>query len=658
MNRSGLIRLLLPCMAVALPLLVLPAGAQASRDSVSLPLVVVTADRVPVAVARSTSAVSVLPGEALRAAGITHVLDALRQVPGVSVARAGSGGAQTSLFVRGGESDFVRVLVDGVPMNDPGGAMDLATLTTDNIDRIEVVRGPASVLYGSDAVVGVVQIFTRQAQARREARLAVRGGSYATSDAEGSVGLAGPGRSLSLGIARHASDGVLPFNNDYRNTVGSLRATAVLPWAASVVANVRRGDNTFHYPTDGAGAVVDRNARRAERRTSASLDLVRGFGDRVESMLTLGALEAHGRTDDAQDDAADTVGFHAYRARGVVRRQHADLRINLRPSDGHVLTLGAEYAGEGQRVADSSNYDARTHRFSASRITRAAFGQAIGGAGRLTYSFGARHDDNDVFGSFRTARAGLALALWEGARLRSAYGTAFKAPTFLETFSTAFSVGNADLRPERSRSWEAGIEQRVGDGWMEAGVTFFDQRFRDLIQYTWTSPADPNYFNIAAAASRGIEVDLRLRALTGVALWANATAMRTRVDDAGFQESSGPAATFVRGQRLLRRPPYTVTAGASVDRLARTHLEFSASRIGPRDDRDFASFPATPLELPPYTRVDLAAEYRLGTESGLWQSAALTVRMENALGARYEEIAGFRAPGRLALVGFRLGTSR
>ncbi|HEX5633806.1 MAG TPA: hypothetical protein VFX50_11295, partial [Gemmatimonadales bacterium] len=134
--------------------------------------------------------------------------------------------------------------------------------------------------------------------------------------------------------------------------------------------------------------------------------------------------------------------------------------------------------------------------------------------------------------------------------------------------------------------------------------------------------------------------------------------LRTRVDDAGFQESSGPAATFVRGQRLLRRPPHTVTAGASIDRLARTHLEFSASRVGPRDDRDFSSFPATAVELAAYTRVDVAGEYRLSAREGIWRSAALTVRVENALGAGYQEIAGFPAPGRLALVGVRLGTSR
>lgn len=642
--------------AVALPVLPFASlRAQASGDTTRLSAVVVTADRMARSIGATTASVTVIDGAALRAAGITQLADALRAIPGVSIARAGSNGAQASLFLRGGESDYVRLLVDGVPMNDPGGAIDLGAITVDDVERIEVVRGPASVLYGSDAVTGVIQVFTRTATAPLEARLAARAGSYGTRVADASVGARGAMGSLSLGLAHHATDGILAFNNAYRNDVASLRGEARFASVRSALS-VRHSDNAFQYPTDGAGAVVDRNARRGERRFSASAELARALGTRVEGVLSLTALEAHGRTSDPSDGAGDTVGFYAYRSAGVVRRRGADARLVIRPAAGHAISLGGEYAAERQRSADSSNYDVSLNRFAASRITRALYGQWVGDVGRASFTVGGRHDDNETYGSFRTARVGVAVRPWVGARVRASVGTAFKAPTFLETFSSAFSIGNPALTPERSRSWEAGVEQALGGGRVQLAATVFDQRFRDLIQYTWTSPTAPNYFNVAAASARGLEVEARGDVVHGVALAANATVLRTRVDDAGFQ--SGAGATFVRGERLLRRPPLTVSAGAQLRRFRHVRLDLSVVRVGNRDDRDFSAYPATPVQLDPYTRVDLGGEVDLGRGGGVWRTSALTLRIDNALGARYEEVARFAAPGRVLLAGFRIGTLR
>src|SRR5260370_843933 len=141
-------------------LLVLVGAVQQPQDTVVLKPVVVTATRVPVSADLVTSAVTVLRGADLAAQGIRTVADALESVPGVHIVETGSFGGQTSLFMRGGESDYVKVLLDGVPLNQAGGGIDLAHLTTDNIDRIEIVPGPVSVLYGTDAVTGVVQGFT------------------------------------------------------------------------------------------------------------------------------------------------------------------------------------------------------------------------------------------------------------------------------------------------------------------------------------------------------------------------------------------------------------------------------------------------------------------------------------------------------------------
>src|SRR6266568_1335812 len=154
--------------------------AQEPSDTARLGPIVVTAERLPIPAAAVPAAVTVLSGAALRAQGIRSVADALRTVPGVTVVATGSFGAQTSLFVRGGEIDYVKVLSDGVPQNQPGGAYDFAHLTLDGVDRIEVVRGPVSVLYGSDAVAGVVQIFTRSGRGTARPTASLRVGTFGT----------------------------------------------------------------------------------------------------------------------------------------------------------------------------------------------------------------------------------------------------------------------------------------------------------------------------------------------------------------------------------------------------------------------------------------------------------------------------------------------
>src|SRR3954462_1202670 len=159
-------------------------SAGQSADTTRLGTVVISASEVPRPAASLWQAVTVLSGNDLRARGITRVSDALREVPGATLVQSGSYGAITSLFLRGGESRYTKVLIDGVAVNAPGGSFDFSHLTTDNIDRIEIVRGPASVLYGADAVTGIVQIFTRRGTASKTLSLGARGGTYNSLDAD------------------------------------------------------------------------------------------------------------------------------------------------------------------------------------------------------------------------------------------------------------------------------------------------------------------------------------------------------------------------------------------------------------------------------------------------------------------------------------------
>ena len=206
-----------------LPLLLLALIVQQPRDTVVLKPVVVTATRVPVSADLVVSAVTVLRGTDLVARGIRTVAQALETVPGAHVIETGSFGGQTSLFMRGGESDYTKVLLDGVPLNQAGGFIDLAHLTTDNVDRIEIVRGPVSVLYGTDAVTGVVQVFTRTGQGSPVMGAELRGGTYGAADVALDVVGGSQRVSYSARLSRFEADGLYAFNNNYRNTIGSAR---------------------------------------------------------------------------------------------------------------------------------------------------------------------------------------------------------------------------------------------------------------------------------------------------------------------------------------------------------------------------------------------------------------------------------------------------
>ena len=628
------------------------ALAAQTADSTRLPRVVVTATRVESRIGSNIASVALLDGDSLRARGIDNVADALRETPGAAIVRSGSFGAQTSLFLRGGESDYVRVLLDGVPMNAPGGSIDLSALTLDNVERIEVVRGPTSVLYGSDAVTGVIQIFTRRQTSPRSASASVSAGSYGTRTADLALGAASSRASISLGAARRATDGILDFNNEYENTTFSARA-AMTTGGLSATLTGRQHKDEFHYPTDGAGRVVDRNAFRSDRRSAVALSADHQLNTAIRAHLGFSAMEGRPTTDDPSDGTGDTVGFYAYRSNGSLRRRVADASIDVSVTPMTIATLGYEWQRESQHGRDSSNFDAAPNDFAARRVTRATYAQLVGESRRLSYTIGGRYDDNDVFGVFRTARAGLALRITDQTTIRANVGSAFKAPTFLEQFNTAFTVGNTALRPERSRSLEVSVREAIGSR-NELIATWFTQRFRDLIQYSFVAPTTPNYFNIAAASARGLEIEGRSRVTDATQLGASITLLRTRVDDAGFD--SGANATFVEGKRLLRRPSATGTFSVTSRVTNRLTWDARLLIVGSRDDRDFSDFPARPVVLESYQRFDAGIAYAVAGGSG--STWTVFARADNVFGAEYEEVANFRAPGRTLSLGLRAAVTR
>ena len=641
-------------LSFAEPALAQTGPAPSPDSAIVLDPVVATATPVPVSAGALGRHATVLDGERLWAEGVVDVVEALRSVTGVAIVRSGSFGAVSSIFLRGGESDYVRVLLDGVPLNQPGGAVDLSGLTMENVDRIEIVRGPASGLYGSDAVAGVIQIFTRRGDAGLQASATVRGGSYGSAD--GTLEFRGGNESGSFGasVARYDTEGILDFNNRHRNTVFSGSAEARIGSASTARVTARLQDRVYHFPTDGSGAVVDVNQSTFSEEATLGIELERSLGDRFELRGLVSLYDADMGTDDPPDGSHDTVGFYGFHSLDAMRRVTADARANWRRSDRTVLTLGTELEEQSVRSFSESlsEYGPSTGRSESSRSNAAGYAHALTTIGSLSMSGGARIERNEYFGGFFSYQAGLVVPVRAGARLTASVGRGVKEPAFFETFASGFATGNPDLRPERSRSWEAGIEQALGAR-LRAAATWFDQSFEDLIQYTGSPPGpdEPNYFNVAAADSRGLELEAEavLGALRLVAGW---TWLATEVVDSGFD--GGSSAAFVEGEALLRRPSNHATLGARGRVGGRVRWNADVRLVGERSDRNFRVFPAEPVTLDSYAVLNFGLGATLLTPGAARPGLDLLVRVENAGGAEYEEIFGFGAPGRAMYLGGRM----
>ncbi len=622
-------------------------GAQeAGRDTTHLQPLVITATRVPVAQTAPTTAVTVISGAELRDRGITSVADALRLVPGAAIAPSGSFGGTTSLFLRGGERDYVRVLVDGVVINQPGGEVDFAHLTTDNIERIEIVRGPTSVLYGSDAVSGVVQIFTRRGGGATTVDASARAGTWRTREGDltawGSRGRAG----WSLGGGLRRTDGLFPFNSEYRNDVlsGSLRLDPDV--RTDVHLTGRASDARFNYPTDFSGAPVDSNAFRTERQLVLGLDAGRYLSEVLEARILLGVTEADLRNDDRPD--GDNTG--GYISRNEIAQRSADARLNLRVSPAAVLTTGFEYRQQRDRNESASIFEGETYAEEPTaprRFNRAAYVQALGDlVERVSYSLGARYDDNANFGEFFTYRVAGGVRMLENTYARASLGTAFKEPTIFENYGGGFVRGNPKLDPERSRSWEAGFEQRLLGGGLTLAATWFHQRFRDRIEFVMEDGV-ATYANVGSARAEGLELELRARPVAGVNVTGSFTALGARL-----LQADGRA-----GEQLLRRPRSSATLAADYRPGTGGGLGAVLTRVGERRDMNFSAFPAEPVALGSYTRVDAHGDVQLFQRPGAYALSA-TGRVENLLDEEYQTVYGFRTPGRTVLLGMRLMLQR
>jgi vitamin B12 transporter len=536
-----------------------------------------------------------------------------------------------------------------VPLNQPGGGLDLANLSTDNVDRIEIVRGPGSVLYGSDAVTGVIQIFTHAGSGPVKVGADVQGGSYGSNQ----VGLDFSGGNSRLGLAVRASrfgaDGLYPVNNQYRDGVISAHARLVMDRRTEASLTYRYGDALYHFPTDYRGQPTDTNQSSAERGPMAGLLVRRNLGAvEVSTQATLREVRQ------LSNNPADSAGGDSFWSNDYVRRAAGGVMLTWRPRPTSVITAGVDYEDERQRGRSeylSAAFGPFPDSIRVQRSTAGYYAQAVLDAFPLAITAGGRLDDNSKFHTHGTYRVGLVFRPRSETRLRVSVGTGFKEPTFFENFARGLATGNPDLKPEHSTSWEAGIERTLARGRVTLDATYFDQRFYDLIDYNPSVAArQPNYFNVPGAVSRGVELDASAVVTPALGVVLRYTYLDTRVTQAGSDTSRD--ALFVPGEPLLRRPAHTLVPEVAMTPGGRTRLTLGARWVGRRDDLDF-SRPAgnRRVTLAPYAHVNFAVEYTRGV-------VRLSGRVDNLFDDRAPELAGFRPRGRTFLVGGRIEFDR
>lgn len=642
---------------LVLAFLVPSVALSQARDTARFEPIVTSATRAPLRRAAVPASVTVLRGEDLRLRGITTVAEALNTLPGAYLAQTGSQGGTTSLFLRGGESKYVKVLIDGVPANDPGGVYDFASLTTDNVDRIEIVRGPVSVIHGADAATGVVQVFTRRGEGAQRVETEVRfgvgprteragqtaPGSVQTLDAGTSISGALPSGSYSVALARHTSAGLYQLNNGYLNNVLSGRFEFAADEGTEVRLALRYNDYRYNYPTTSAGDIADSNAFRSEDRTAIGVEIERDLGGTSRILFAVRSSVNDGGTDDGPDAAGSS-----YISQDKIRRRSLELRYQLEPARHLTMTWSAQLEQQDQRSQDQSqsSFGPFYSVFSASRRNLGVAGEATYVPDeRLTATIGVRVEDNERFGTFTTKRAGVSMLAMPHTRLRATVGTAFREPSFFENYATGFVTGNPGLKPEETRSVEVGVEQGLAGDRATLSLVAFAQRFDNMIDYSGGGACGFSYCNVTEVEANGLELEARGGVWGPLSASLGGTLLQTGVLTAGYDAS--PGGQYRTGEALIRRPAVKWSGEVTW----KDERPFAASvrvlATGARGDRDF-HFPATPVTLDAYQRVDVGASWDIARRH------ALTLRVENVLDEEYQSVFNFLAPRRTITLGTRV----
>ena len=621
--------------ALLISVATIPAAAHAEDSDA----IIVSANRTQQSTSEVAQSVTVITLDDITTRQSIAVTDLLRTVPGVTITRNGGIGTTTSVNIRGAESDQTLALIDGVKLNDPstpGGGFNFGNLLTGNIERIEVVRGSQSVLWGSQAIGGVVNIVTRAPTEKLSINASGEYGSHDSASVVGNVsGKFGP-VSASLGAVYLRTDGFSSFNetrggqerDGYRNFGANAKFNIALSDAISVdlrgwYSDGKVGFDGFPAPTFSFGDTPE-FARTKELVAYAGLNaaLLDGrFNNRIAYTLT-----------DTHRQNVDLTGgttFETFNAKGKNERFEYQGIVDV--TEAVSATFGAETEKASFRTSSYgepfSTANARINSFYGQLSAKPVAG--------LTLSAGVRNDDHDTFGGKTTFSANAVFTPNEGSTtLRASYGEGFKTPSLFQLFS---DYGNTALKPESSKGWDAGITQKLLDGKIELGATWFHRDTRNLINFisctvlTGICANRPfgTYDNVGRARAQGLEFALTLKPVDALRVQANY----------GYVDAINKAT----GLDLVRRPRHSVNASIDYDWAFGLKTGATVTHVGSSFDNA-----ANTRKLDGYVLVDLRAAFPVTHNIELYG------RIENLFNEQYETTYRYGTPRRAAYAGVRL----
>jgi vitamin B12 transporter len=636
------------------------AGGETAMDLTLAPAPV--RERIVVAATRDEAAVStvgvsatVLDADRIEEREAPSVLALLEEVPGVAVARNGGIGLQGSVFVRGGESNFTRILVDGIPVNEPGGEYNLGPQVPLELERLEVVRGATSSLYGTDALAGVIHLVTRRHPSAPRWRAEGQGGSFGWWRGEaGSAGKAGR-FDWNAGVVDLRTDNEQPNS---RLRLDGLAASLGLEAGQGTALRVSlRGEDTeVGTPGSTAFGRPDLDAR-FERQIAVAGATLRHTRGRLNHELRA----AYARQDWASFNPLDS-GPYVPRAADIVgpypfsdfpdplgfqqdtRRLSGGYQLETQVGGRHLLIAGADVERETGAVGSRAEPLLHPERTNLGGYLQ----DRVVVGGRLFVTAGGRLEHNASFGTRAVPRVAAAFTLGaSGATtLKASAGRGIKEPTFFESFGVSFfAQGNPDLRPEQSTTFDGGIEQRLFGSRVKLDATVFHHQYRDQINYQVVDPStfQGTFVNVGESRARGLELSAEAAPRANLRLFAQYTLLD------GVVQVSGDAfnPVYAAGRTLLRRPRHQGSLSASVGG-PRVSAGGTVVLVGRRADSDFLNLGLEENE--GYARVDLRARLRLTSRlEGL-------VVAENVLDREYQEVLGYPSLGRSVRAGLRLRT--
>lgn len=612
--------------------------------------VVVTATASPVTAQETGLAVSTLEPQALALMNPSDIGDALRFVPGATLSNGGRRGGLSTLFVRGGESRYNKVIIDGVPVNDPGGTFDFGVVPSQQINRVELLRGSASTLYGSDAMTSVVQMFTATGTTRvPELRFGADGGTFGT--ANGYASLAGARGRFDYNVygEQFNTEGQ-GVNDQYSNSLQGANLGAQLARNVGLRVRVRHSNARTGVPSNwwfNGNALLPPDDDQYARQNNflASTDLTIGGPGKWQHRLTGFEYNHRRRNVDMSNDMARPFD-DPFDSRVNFNRAGMNYQAEYAQKFGRSV-MGYYFEDENGRINstfESFGFPGESHSRGLRR-NHAVYGEQMLSFNRFAVLGGLRYEHNESFGDRaipRVAATGLLLRggqVLSGTRLRFSYAQGIKAPTFEESFGisgTYKTNPNPALKPEKSDSIEAGFLQNLFAGRFTLGATYFHNIFSDQIQFRFDNTTfESQYININKALAHGAEIELhgrlsRALSLDGGYVYASTQALETPNCTAG-------SGCTVAGQALLRRPKHSGNLLLTYA-TSRWGASTGGTFVGRRPDSDFFfgynGFPTIDYAAG-YARVDVNGWYAINRHITAY------VNVGNALNKRYNDVVGY-----------------